>query len=123
MPTPPIDLLSTDPKVAAVKGNNTGGGGFGVWGNCDTGHGVHGDSLSSRGVVGTSQNFHGVFGKSTNNVGVAGESGAMMGVLSTIDLDDASLVAKARATPTIVGRDLAKTVMPEKNFAWKDGFK
>jgi hypothetical protein len=81
MTTPPIDLLSTDAKVAAVKGNNTGQGGFGLWGNCDTGHGVHGDSLSSRGVVGTSRDFHGVFGKSTNNVGVAGESNAMMGVL------------------------------------------
>ena len=81
MSTPPIDLLSTDAKVAAVKGNNTGRGGFGLWGNCDTGHGVHGDSKSSRGVVGTSQDFHGVFGKSTNNVGVAGESNAMMGVL------------------------------------------
>ena len=81
MSTPPIDLLSTDATVAAVKGDNTGRGGFGLWGNSDTGHGVHGDSLSSRGVVGTSQYFHGVFGKSTNNVGVAGESNAMMGVL------------------------------------------
>ena len=38
--------------------------------------------------------------------------GAMMGVLSTIDLDDTSLVAKARGCPSIVGRDLAKAVMP-----------
>jgi len=48
--------------------------------------------------------------------------GAMMGVLSSADLDDAALVAKARAIPSIVGRDLAKTVMPDKTFAWKDGF-
>ena len=40
MSTPPIDLLSTDATVAAVKGNNTGRGGFGLWGNSDTGHGV-----------------------------------------------------------------------------------
>jgi carbamoyl-phosphate synthase small subunit len=48
--------------------------------------------------------------------------GAMMGVLSTTDLDDASLVKKARGCPSIVGRDLAKTVMPAKTFAWSDGF-
>jgi carbamoyl-phosphate synthase small subunit len=48
--------------------------------------------------------------------------GAMMGVLSTTDLDDASLVKKAKSCPSIVGRDLAKVVMPAKAFAWKDGF-
>ena len=32
MSTPPIDLLSTDATVAAVKGNNTGRGGFGLSG-------------------------------------------------------------------------------------------
>ncbi len=48
--------------------------------------------------------------------------GAMTGVLSTTDLDDASLVRKARAKPSIVGIDLAKTVMPDGAFAWKDGF-
>ena len=48
--------------------------------------------------------------------------GAMTGVLSTTDLDDASLVRKARSKPSIVGIDLAKTVMPDKAFAWKDGF-
>ena len=48
--------------------------------------------------------------------------GAMTGVLSTTDLDDASLVNKARTSPSIVGRDLAKSVMPDKSFAWKDGW-
>ncbi len=48
--------------------------------------------------------------------------GAMMGVLSTSELDDAALIKKARSCPSIVGRDLAKGVMPEKAFAWKDGF-
>jgi hypothetical protein len=70
----PVNAKSADSKVAAVKGECTGSGGFGVWGICATGHGVHGDSTTSRGVVGTSQDFHGVFGKSTNNVGVAAES-------------------------------------------------
>ena len=48
--------------------------------------------------------------------------GAMMGVLSTTDQDDASLVQKARSCPSIVGRDLARTVMPEKAFPWSEGF-
>jgi carbamoyl-phosphate synthase small subunit len=48
--------------------------------------------------------------------------GAMTGVLSTIDLDDASLVHKARTRPGIVGRDLAREVMPERSFAWHQGF-
>ena|SRR5437870_1443885 len=69
-----VSRTSSDGKVAGVKGECTGDGGFGVWGVCDSGHGVHGDSTTSRGVVGTSQDFHGVFGKSTNNIGVAGES-------------------------------------------------
>src|SRR6478672_13297081 len=70
----PISATSPDSKVAGLKGECTGSGGFGVWGFCDNGHGVHGDSKTSRGVVGTSEGFHGVFGKSLNNVGVAAES-------------------------------------------------
>ncbi len=48
--------------------------------------------------------------------------GAMTGVLSSTDLDDASLVQKARSAPSIVGRDLARTVMPEAPFQWKEGW-
>jgi carbamoyl-phosphate synthase small subunit len=48
--------------------------------------------------------------------------GAMTGVLSTTDLDDASLVHKARTAPGIVGRDLVREVMPERSFPWRDGF-
>jgi hypothetical protein len=65
---------STDGKLAGVKGECTGAGGFGVWGICATGHGVHGQSVGSKGVVGESEAFHGVFGKSRDNVGVAAES-------------------------------------------------
>lgn len=60
--------------MAAVRGENTGSGGFGVLGICATGHGVHGQSTTSKGVVGESVGFHGVFGKSRDNVGVAAES-------------------------------------------------
>ena len=48
--------------------------------------------------------------------------GAMNAILSTTDRDDASLVHKARTSPSIVGRDLVKEVVPDKSFAWTDGF-
>jgi carbamoyl-phosphate synthase small subunit len=48
--------------------------------------------------------------------------GAMMGVLSTDDLDNASLVGKARGGPGIVGRDLVREVVPERPFTWGEGF-
>jgi carbamoyl-phosphate synthase small subunit len=48
--------------------------------------------------------------------------GAMNGILSTTDLDDASLVAKAKAFPGMEGRDLVKEVVPERAFAWSKGF-
>ncbi|MEM9364620.1 MAG: glutamine-hydrolyzing carbamoyl-phosphate synthase small subunit [Planctomycetota bacterium] len=49
------------------------------------------------------------------------EQGAMRGVLSTTDLDDASLVAKAKAAPGLVGRDLAQEVMPAAVSTWDEG--
>ena len=48
--------------------------------------------------------------------------GAMNGVLSTTDLDDASLVAKARAFPGMEGRDLVSEVVPDRAFEWTQGF-
>ena len=48
--------------------------------------------------------------------------GAMMGVLSTDDLDDESLVAKAKAAPGMAGRDLAKVVTCEQPYEWDQGF-
>jgi carbamoyl-phosphate synthase small subunit len=46
--------------------------------------------------------------------------GAMKGVLSTVDLDDASLVAKAKASPGLVGRDLVREVIPDKPVEWHE---
>ena len=43
----------------------------------------------------------------------------MKGVLSTIDLDDASLVAKAKASPGLVGRDLVREVLPDSRSDWQ----
>jgi carbamoyl-phosphate synthase small subunit len=47
-------------------------------------------------------------------------SGAMKGVLSTADLRDESLVAKAKASPGLVGRDLVREVIPDRHRTWND---
>ncbi|HWL10863.1 MAG TPA: glutamine-hydrolyzing carbamoyl-phosphate synthase small subunit [Planctomicrobium sp.] len=47
--------------------------------------------------------------------------GAMTGVLSTVDLDDASLVEKARSSPVLVGQDLVCQVMPKESHPWEEG--
>ena len=46
--------------------------------------------------------------------------GALRGVLSTVDLDDASLVVKAKAIPGMSGQDLAKKVTCAKPYPWKN---
>jgi len=46
--------------------------------------------------------------------------GAMRGVISTTDLDDASLVAKAKASPGLVGRDLVQEVSPTEASTWSE---
>jgi carbamoyl-phosphate synthase small subunit len=46
--------------------------------------------------------------------------GAMTGVLSTEDLDDASLINKAQNSPELVGRDLVKEVMPSEANEWSE---
>ncbi len=73
------------------------------------------------------------FLKASNVVGIEGIDtralvrrlrvrGSMNGVLSTADLDDASLVKKAREFPGMEGRDLVSEVVPKQAFKWKDGF-
>ncbi|MEM6688366.1 MAG: glutamine-hydrolyzing carbamoyl-phosphate synthase small subunit [Planctomycetota bacterium] len=46
--------------------------------------------------------------------------GAMKGILSTTDLDDESLVTKAKAAPGLVGRDLVREVMGRNDPAWNE---
>jgi carbamoyl-phosphate synthase small subunit len=48
------------------------------------------------------------------------DQGAMKGILSTEDLDDASLVAKAKASPGLVGRDLVREVVPPEPREWNE---
>ncbi|MCY2988737.1 MAG: glutamine-hydrolyzing carbamoyl-phosphate synthase small subunit [Planctomycetota bacterium] len=47
--------------------------------------------------------------------------GAMKGVLSTVDADHGSLVAKAQASPGLVGRDLVQEVVPSEPRVWNEG--
>jgi len=48
------------------------------------------------------------------------DAGAMRAVISTRDLDEASLVAKAAASPGLVGRDLVAEVAVDRSFTWGD---
>jgi carbamoyl-phosphate synthase small subunit len=48
------------------------------------------------------------------------QRGALKGLLSTHDLNDESLVAKAKASPGLVGRDLVREVMPEQPRDWSE---
>ena len=43
----------------------------------------------------------------------------MKGVLSSVDLDDARLVEKAKASPGLVGRDLVREVIPDGPIQWR----
>ncbi len=47
--------------------------------------------------------------------------GALKGILSTEDLDDESLVAKARSSQGLVGRDLVQDVLPQQLCHWDEG--
>ncbi len=46
--------------------------------------------------------------------------GAMKGVISTADLDEASLIEKAKSSDSLVGRDLVREVIPEKVRQWNE---
>ncbi len=46
--------------------------------------------------------------------------GSMRGVISAADLDGASLVAKAKASPSMVGWDLASQVSTATRYEWKE---
>lgn len=67
------------------------------------------------------QRVLGIEGIDTRSLVLAIRSqGAMKGILSTADLSDESLVAKAKASLGLVGRDLAKQVMPTSAKPWTE---
>ncbi|WP_424318616.1 glutamine-hydrolyzing carbamoyl-phosphate synthase small subunit [Candidatus Methylomirabilis sp.] len=49
------------------------------------------------------------------------DHGAMEGVISTRDLSPDSLVAKAKASPGLIGRDLVKEVACTSPYTWHEG--
>ena len=49
------------------------------------------------------------------------DKGAQTGIISTIDLDADSLVAKAKAAPSIVGQDLVQEVTCKEIYDWNEG--
>jgi carbamoyl-phosphate synthase small subunit len=73
------------------------------------------DYLEEHGVIGISGIDTRALVKRTR------ECGAMRGILSTIDSDDASLVAKAKASPGMIGQDLTRKVMPRESYTWERG--
>jgi len=48
------------------------------------------------------------------------DHGAQTGILSTADSDPQSLVAKAKAAPSIVGRDLVRQVSCKQSYHWSE---
>ncbi len=48
--------------------------------------------------------------------------GALKGVISNIDLNDSSLVQKAKQSPGLLGRDLTVEVMRSEPERWENGF-
>jgi len=49
--------------------------------------------------------------------------GAMKGVISTVDMDHESLVAKAKAAPSMAGSDYVKEVTIKEAYEWNPEFK
>ncbi|MBI5561994.1 MAG: glutamine-hydrolyzing carbamoyl-phosphate synthase small subunit [Deltaproteobacteria bacterium] len=70
-------------------------------------------------------NWHGVVGISGIDTRaltrIIRSKGAMRSVISTVDHDPASLVAKARASHGIVGVDLVQEVTTPRPYAWTEG--
>lgn len=46
------------------------------------------------------------------------DKGAQRGVISTLDLDPSSLVTKAKASPSLIGRDLVREVTCKTPYSW-----
>ena len=101
-------------------------------------HGVQAEGLIVRELTNVPSNFRShrsldTYLKASNVTGIEGidtralvrhlrTRGAMAGILSNIELDDAKLVARAKAHGSMVGKDYVKEVVPEKAFGWDRGF-
>ena len=101
-------------------------------------HGVQVEGFVVRELTEVPSNFRshrslGEYLKASNVTGIEGidtralvrhlrTRGAMAGILSSVELDDATLVAKAKAHGGMAGKDYVKEVVPEKAFNWDRGF-
>ena len=101
-------------------------------------HGVQAEGLIVRELTNVPSNYRShrsldTYLKASNVTGIEGidtralvrhlrTRGAMAGILSSIELDDAKLVARAKAHGSMVGKDYVKEVVPEKAFTWDRGF-
>jgi len=74
-----------------------------------------GDFLSGYGIIGIQRVDTRALTKRLRTAGV------MKGVISTEDLDKESLVAKAKASPGLIGLDLVKHVTCEGTYRWDSG--
>lgn len=73
------------------------------------------DYLNQHGIVGISNIDTRALVRHIRSVG------AMEAVISTEELDDGALVAKAKASPGLVGRDLVSEVVPSEPSQWQEG--
>jgi len=103
------DVESTKPHLAGyiVRENSRRASNFRCEGSLD-------DYLKKNGIVG----LEGIDTRAL--VRHIRTEGAMKGVLSSVDLNDDSLIAKAKASPGLVGRDLVREVLPENAREWTE---
>jgi Chaperone of endosialidase len=76
----PLSLSGGFGNNAVIKGLDSGGIGFGLWGESTTSIGVYGKSASNTGMYGTSTSGIGVLGQSDSKYGVYGVSSSGAGV-------------------------------------------
>jgi len=103
------DLESASPKVAGfvVKEYSNAYSNFRATGSL-------GDWLARHGIMG----IQGVDTRMLTKI--IRTAGALRGILSASDLDDASLVAKARQSREMTGWDLASRVTTERAYQWDE---
>ncbi len=107
----PLTLSGGFGNQAVIKGVDSGGNGFGLWGESTTGIGVYGKSgngvtsvgASSAGVIGNSSDSIGVLGLSTSHEGVFGYSTTGYGVYGVSGADNAVYGVATGANAAVAG--------------------
>ena len=106
----PDDVESAQPQVAGFIVRSVSG----VASNHRS-SGSLGDYLKEHGIVGISNIDTRALVRHIRS------KGAMEAVISTEELEDSALVAMAKESPGLVGRDLVKEVIPSKSSQWQEG--